>query len=90
MQGPSLVPDSVSEEQIAVLVDTFYARVRRDATLCPVFERVVGDAWEPHLEEKMCAFWSSLVVAVPGYRPVQGQSHDGAPQVTAAHWGASL
>ena len=57
------MPDSVSEEQIAVLVDTFYARVRRDATSGPVFERVVGDAWEPHLEEKMCAFWSSLVVA---------------------------
>jgi hemoglobin len=67
MPDPSLVPDSVSEEQITVLIDTFYGRVRRDATLGPVFERVVGDAWEPHLE-KMCAFWSSLILATGRYK----------------------
>ncbi len=67
MPGPSPVPDFVSEEQIAALVDTFYARVRQDELLGPVFERVVGDAWEPHLE-KMCAFWSSLVLASGRYK----------------------
>jgi hemoglobin len=56
-----------SEEQIAVLVDTFYARVRQDETLGPIFERVVGDAWEPHLE-KMRAFWSSLTLASGRYK----------------------
>jgi hemoglobin len=61
------MPDVVNEEQIAVLVDTFYARVRQDATLGPVFARVVGDAWEPHLE-KMRAFWSSLVLASGRYK----------------------
>jgi hemoglobin len=63
----SSVTDSIREEQIAVLVDTFYARVRQDETLGPVFERMVGDAWEPHLE-KMRAFWSSLTLASGRYK----------------------
>jgi hemoglobin len=62
-----IMSDSITEEQIAVLVDTFYARVRQDETLGPVFERVVGDAWEQHLE-KMRAFWSSLVLASGRYK----------------------
>lgn len=67
MPAPPFAPDSISEEQIAVLVDTFYARVRQDETLGPVFERVVGNAWEPHLE-KMRAFWSSLTLASGRYK----------------------
>ncbi len=67
MPVPPFAPDSISEKQIAVLVDTFYARVRQDETLGPIFERVVGDAWEPHLE-KMRAFWSSLTLASGRYK----------------------
>jgi hemoglobin len=59
--------EGITEESIAVLVDTFYSRVRQDETLGPVFERVVGDAWEPHLE-KMRAFWSSLTLASGRYK----------------------
>jgi hemoglobin len=58
---------SVSEEQIATLVDTFYTRVRQDDVLGPVFERVIGNEWGPHLE-KMRAFWSSLVLASGRYK----------------------
>jgi hemoglobin len=67
MPVSSFVTDSIREEQIAVLVDTFYARVRQDETLGPILERVVGDAWEPHLE-KMRAFWSSLTLASGRYK----------------------
>ena len=59
--------EGITEESIAALVDTFYSRVRQDETLGPVFERVVGDAWEPHLE-KMRAFWSSLALASGRYK----------------------
>jgi hemoglobin len=67
MPAPSFATDSITEEQIAVLVDTFYARVRQDETLNPIFEGVVGAAWEPHLE-KMRAFWSSLTLASGRYK----------------------
>ncbi|HEX3435430.1 MAG TPA: group III truncated hemoglobin [Pseudacidobacterium sp.] len=65
--SPESSRDSVNEEQIATLVDTFYTRVRQDDTLGPVFERAIGDEWEPHLE-KMRAFWSSLVLASGRYK----------------------
>jgi hemoglobin len=59
--------EGITEESIALLVDTFYGRVRQDEMLGPVFERVVGDHWEPHLE-KMRAFWSSLTLASGRYK----------------------
>ncbi|HEX6495969.1 MAG TPA: group III truncated hemoglobin [Acidobacteriaceae bacterium] len=78
--------NAVTEEQIAVLVDTFYARVRQDATLGPVFERVVGDAWEPHLE-KMRAFWSSLVLARGRYKGNPMMAHlQLLPRIGAQHF----
>src|SRR5581483_1594195 len=67
MPTPPFARDSMGEEQIAVLVDTCYARVRQDETLGPIFERVVGNAWESHLE-KMRAFWSSLTLASGRYK----------------------
>lgn len=59
--------NEITEESIAVLVDTFYTRVRQDERLGPVFERVVGEEWEPHLE-KMRAFWSSLTLGSGRYK----------------------
>ena len=38
------------------LVRGFYAKVRTDAVLGPIFEARIRD-WEPHLEQ-MFAFWS--------------------------------
>jgi len=50
----------VDEAMIERLVHTFYARVRKDALLAPVFDAVISD-WDPHLE-RMCAFWSSVAL----------------------------
>jgi hemoglobin len=56
--------DELSEERIADLVHRFYAKVRADGSLAPIFDRVIGDRWDAHLA-KMCAFWSS-VMRTPG------------------------
>ncbi|HZU09475.1 MAG TPA: group III truncated hemoglobin [Pseudacidobacterium sp.] len=78
--------DSVSEEQIATLVDTFYTRVRQDEVLGPVFEHVIGDEWVPHLE-KMRAFWSSLVLASGRYKGNPMMAHLMiAPRIGAEHF----
>jgi hemoglobin len=58
---------AISEEQIAALVDAFYARVRQDETLGPVFEKAIGSEWEPHLK-RMRAFWSSLLLSSGRYK----------------------
>jgi hemoglobin len=40
---------AVSESQIVALVDAFYAKVRRDDVLAPVFERAIApEAWPVH------------------------------------------
>jgi hemoglobin len=56
---------------IGRLVRSFYGRVRKDARLGPIFERVIGDHWEPHLE-KMTEFWCSVILKTRSYegRPV--------------------
>jgi hemoglobin len=50
----------ISEAMIERLVRGFYAKVRQDAVLGPIFEARIED-WEPHLE-RMCAFWSSVAL----------------------------
>ncbi|MDO8979369.1 MAG: group III truncated hemoglobin [Afipia sp.] len=57
---------SVSEEAIRQLVDAFYAKVRQEPELGPVFQRAIGD-WEPHME-KMYAFWSSVMLTSGRYK----------------------
>src|ERR1700693_150170 len=48
----------IDETMIETLIRGFYARVRKDPLLAPVFESRISD-WEPHLDN-MFAFWSSL------------------------------
>ena len=58
---PLIEAPLVSEEEIVRLVDAFYAKVRRDPILAPVFERAIApDAWPVHLA-KMYDFWSSVM-----------------------------
>jgi len=60
--------DTVTECTIKVLVDGFYARVRGDATLAPIFAAAIADdAWPTHLE-KMYAFWSSVMLTSGRYK----------------------
>ena len=59
--------DHVSEDGIRRLVDAFYARVRQDAELAPIFARAIPDDWGPHLD-KMYAFWSSVMLTTGRYK----------------------
>jgi len=56
----------VTEQQLAALVDRFYAKVRADAQLGPVFNAAVHD-WPEHLE-KLSAFWSSVMLTTGRYK----------------------
>ncbi len=50
----------IDAPMIARLVHAFYAKVRTDALLGPVFETRIAD-WDAHLA-RMCAFWSSVAL----------------------------
>ena len=55
----------IDEAMIDQLVETFYARVRDDALLGPVFAERVAD-WAPHLAQ-MKLFWSSVALSTGVY-----------------------
>jgi hemoglobin len=46
----------IDEAMIERLVHSFYAKIREDALLAPVFDARIRD-WDLHLQ-RMCAFWS--------------------------------
>jgi hemoglobin len=50
---------------IDALVEQFYARVRADAMLGPIFAAKIAD-WPPHLA-RMKAFWGSILRGEPGF-----------------------
>jgi len=56
----------VAEGQLELLVDRFYAKVREDTVLGPVFNRAIDD-WPDHLE-KLSAFWSSVMLTTGRYK----------------------
>ena len=55
----------IDETMIETLVRAFYARVRQDPLLAPIFESRIAE-WEPHLDN-MFAFWSSLTLQTGRY-----------------------
>ncbi len=46
---------------IKLLVDTFYDKVRSDSFLGPVFDARIQDRWPQHLE-KMYTFWQTVLL----------------------------
>lgn len=66
--------DCISEDGIALLVDHFYAKVRVDPVLGPIFERVVRGEWGRHLET-MRNFWSSVMLASGRYKGAPVPAH---------------
>lgn len=74
-----------SHEDCRLLVDTFYARVREDAMLGPVFaSRIADDAWPAHLE-RMAGFWYTVLFGVPLYHGDPRVKHGGLP-LTWSHF----
>ncbi len=56
----------IDEAGLARLVEAFYARVRADAELGPIFDDAIDD-WSEHLE-KLTAFWSSVMLTSGRYK----------------------
>ena len=65
------------------LVRGFYAKVRADDLLGPIFAARIED-WEPHLG-KMTAFWSSVALMTGRYHGAPVPAHVGLP-VTWTHF----
>jgi len=73
----------ITEALIERLVHGFYAKVRKDPMIGPVFEARITD-WEPHLAQ-MCAFWSSVALMTGRYHGTPMVKHMPLP-IDAAHF----
>lgn len=74
-----------TEAQIEDLVSTFYARIRKHPTLSPIFERVIGPDWGPHLK-LMCDFWSSVMLTTGKYKGRPIPAHVKITDIVPAHF----
>jgi hemoglobin len=74
----------VDEPMIRRLVHAFYAKVRRDPELGPVFNHAVAD-WDEHLA-KLCDFWSSVTLMSGRFKGQPMLVHQRLPDIGAAHF----
>lgn len=73
------MPDLETSQDIQRVVHRFYASVRDDADLGPLFAaRLRDDDWPAHLDT-MTRFWSSIVFSLPLYHGNPLVAHRGLP-----------
>jgi hemoglobin len=75
----------VDEPMIRSLVHAFYARVRAEPTLGPIFDGAIGDGWDAHLA-KLCDFWSSVVLMTGRFKGSPMAVHTALPDIGARHF----
>lgn len=75
----------VTEPMIVELVHAFYARIRLDLELGPIFDGAIGDHWDAHLA-KLCDFWSSVLLTTGRYKGAPMPVHVALPRIEGAHF----
>ncbi|MET0293924.1 MAG: group III truncated hemoglobin [Phenylobacterium sp.] len=78
----------ITEDMIQALVRAFYARVRAEPVLGPIFDGAVDD-WDAHLA-KLTDFWSSVLLMTGRFHGRPMQVHAQVPGIEAAHFGRWL
>lgn len=73
--------DLCTEDEVATLVHTFYARVRQDELLGPIFESHVEE-WDHHLA-KLVDFWSAILRRTGRFSGAPMPKHAAVPGLSA-------
>lgn len=74
--------DLCTEEEVTRLVHGFYASVRKDDLLGPIFNRHVAD-WDQHLA-KLVDFWSAILRGTRRFTGAPMPAHIALPGLNAA------
>lgn len=79
----------IDDAYISLLVDTFYARIRKDPVLGPIFENAIDDNWDHHLTQ-MKDFWASVALNAGRYSgnpvPKHRKLNEDTPTVQPSHF----
>ncbi len=73
-----------SLNEIKLLVDNFYGKVRKDNILANIFNDIIKDNWPSHLE-KMYRFWQTVLLKEHTYQGSPFAPHAQLP-VNAKHF----
>ena len=84
---PTSQPRQPTRESLTELVHGFYADVRADPLLGPVFEEALRERWEPHLA-RMVEFWSTVALGSKSFKGNVFAKHMALQGVTPAHFAA--
>jgi hemoglobin len=79
------LPQYATDDQIETLVADFYAQIRRDPELGPIFLRAIGEDWTAHLKT-MCDFWSSVMNTTGRYKGKPIPAHLKLPGIEPRHF----
>ena len=58
--------DISRREDIELLVNSFYDKVKQDEVIGGIFQKIIGDDWSHHLPI-MYQFWDTILLNKPGY-----------------------
>ena len=58
--------DILTLTDVKTLVDDFYSKIRTNDLLGPIFNGIIGDNWEKHLQ-RMYTFWETILLETPTY-----------------------
>lgn len=79
-------PTGLDEAMIRAVVDTFYADVRRDPVIGPIFNRIIApEAWPHHLD-LIADFWSSMLLGTGRYGGRPMPKHMAIPELDDPHF----
>jgi len=58
--------DIENRQDIEILINSFYDKVKKDETIGFIFNNIIGDDWSHHLPI-MYNFWDMVLFSKPGY-----------------------
>ncbi len=90
MNPESTTPERAAaptKETINTLVHGFYADVRKDPLLGPVFENALRGRWDVHLQ-RLVDFWSTVALGTRSFRGDIFSQHMALQNITPAHFAA--
>lgn len=76
----------LTEDVLAAFLDAFYAKVRRDAVLGPVFAAKIAETEWPRHMATIRDFWSSVLLKTGRYKGNPFGKHLGITGIDAAHF----
>lgn len=80
-----MAPVPITASSIPRMVDKFYARVREDPMLSPIFESQLGGRWDEHMP-RMYAFWTKALLGSGDFQSNVFGKHMALAGLQSAHF----